>query len=172
MKMEFDMIDLGKMKYFLGIEVVQSNAGIFICQIRYAREILARLNMTESNYVRNPIVPGTILSREEERTPVDATKFKQVIGSLMYLIVTQPDLMYGVSLISRYMANPKESHWVAVKRILRYLKWTIEYGIFYQQEGKTGLTAYSDNNYAGDLDDRRSTYGSVFLIGTRAVSWA
>jgi len=172
MKMEFDMTDLGKMKYFLGIEVVQSNAGIFICQRRYAREILARFNMTENNSVRNPIVPGTILSRDEEGTPVDAIKFKQVIGSLMYLTVTRPDLMYGVSLISRYMANPKESHWAAAKRILRYLKGTIEYGIFYQQGGKTGLIAYSDSNYAGDLDDRRSTSGSVFLIGTGAVSWA
>nr|KYP35034.1 Retrovirus-related Pol polyprotein from transposon TNT 1-94 [Cajanus cajan] len=171
MKLEFNMTDLGKMRYFLGVEVVQSNVGIFICQRRYAREILGRFNMTESNSVQNPIVPGTTLSRNEEGASVNATKFKQEIGSLMYLTVTRPNLMYGVSLISRYMANPKESHWAAAKRILRYLKGTIEYGIFYQQGRKAGLTAYSDNNYAGDLDDRRSTYGSVFLIGTGAVSW-
>ncbi|XP_022631941.1 uncharacterized protein LOC111240687 isoform X2 [Vigna radiata var. radiata] len=140
-------------RYFLGIEVIQSKVGIFICQRRYAREILARFNMTKSNPVRNPIVPRTTLSRDEEGVPIDATKFKQAISSLMYLTVTRPDLMYGVSLISRYMANPKESHWAAIKRILRYLKSTIEYGIFYQQSGRTGLVAYSDSNYAGDLDD-------------------
>jgi len=70
------------------------------------------------------------------------------------------------------MANPKESHWAVTKRILRYLKGTIEYGIFYQQGRKAGLIAYSDINYAGDLDDRRNTSGLIFLIGTRAVSWA
>jgi len=127
--------------------------------------------MTKSNSVSNPIVPGTILSKDEEGTPVDV-KFKQAIGSLMYLTVTRPYLMYGVSLISRYMANPNESHWATVKRILRYLKGTIKYDIFYQQGRKTGLTAYNNNNYVGDLDERRSTSGSVFLIETRVVSRA
>nr|KYP56954.1 Retrovirus-related Pol polyprotein from transposon TNT 1-94 [Cajanus cajan] len=171
MKAEFDMTDLGHMRHFLGIEVIQSNTGIFICQRQYAHDVLARFNMTESNSVRNPIVPGTILSKDIEGSAVDATKFKQVVGSLMYLTVTRPDLMFRVSLISRYMANPKESHWAAAKRLLRYLKGTLEYGIFYQEKTKTGLMAYSDNNYAGDLDDRRSTYGAVLLIGNGAVSW-
>jgi len=134
MQLEFNMTDLGRMSYFLGIEVIQSDVGIFICQRRYAREMLARFNMTECNPIRNPIVPGTALSKDDEETSVDATKFKQVVGSLMYLTVTRPDLMFGVSLISRYMATPKASHWVAAKRILRYVKGTIEHGILYQRE--------------------------------------
>ena len=121
MQLEFDMTDLGRMRYFLGIEVIQSVVRIFICQRRCAREMLARFNMTECNSVRNPIVPGTILFKDDEGTSVDATKFKQVVGSLMYLTVTRPDLMFGVSLISRYMATPKASHWAATKRILRYV---------------------------------------------------
>ena len=165
------MTDLGKMRYFLGIEVIQSNTRIFICQKQYAHDVLARFNMTESNSVRNPIVPGTILSKDIEGVAVDATKFKQVVGCLMYLTVTRPNLMFGVSLISRFMENPKESHWASAKRLLRYLKGTLEYGLFYQKETKTGLVAYSDRNYAGDLDDRRSTSGAVFLIGSAAVSW-
>ncbi|XP_052728602.1 secreted RxLR effector protein 161-like [Vigna angularis] len=128
--------------------------------------------MADSNPVRNPIVPGTMLSKDDNGVAVDATKFRQVIGSLMYLTVTRPDLMFGINLISRFMANPKESHWAATKRLLRYLKGTTEYGLFYKKEGKTGLIAYSDSDYAGDLDDRRSTSGSVFIIGSAAVSWA
>ncbi|XP_014506440.1 uncharacterized protein LOC106766206 [Vigna radiata var. radiata] len=113
-----------------------------------------------------------MLSKDDEGTPIDATKFKQVIGCLMYLIATRPDLLFGTSLISRYMANPKESHWFAIKRLLRYLKGTIEYGIFYKKGRKIDFTAYSDSNYAGDSDDRRSTSGAVFMIGTTVVSWA
>ena len=172
MQLEFDMTDLGKMRHFLGIEVIQNEVGIFICQKQYAREILLRFNMLESNSVRNPMVPGTILSKDDVGAPVDVTKFKQAVGSLMYLTATRPDLMYGVSLISRYMANPKESHWAAAKRIFRYLKGTIDHGLFYQKGKKIDFTAYSDSNYAGDLDDRRSTSGSVFMMGTTAVSWA
>jgi len=136
MQLEFDMTDLGKMRHFLGIEVIQNEVGIFICQRQYAREILLRFNMLESNSIRNPMVPGTILSKDDVGAPVDVTKFKQVVGSLMYLTATRPDLMYGVNLISRYMANPKESHWAAAKRIFRYLKGTIDHGLFYQKGKK------------------------------------
>jgi len=160
------------MRHFLGIEVIQNEACIFICQRRYALAILARFNMLDSNSVRNPMVPGTILSKDDAGIPVDITKFKQAVGSLMYLTVTRPDLMFGVNLISRYMANPKESHWAATKRLLRYLKGTIEHGLFYQKGRKMSFAAYSDSNYAGDLDDRRSTTGSVFMIRPAAVSWA
>ena len=80
--------------------------------------------------------------------------------------------MFGVSVISRYMANPKESHWAVIKRIFRYLKGTIEHGFFYQKGRKINFTTYNDSNYVGDPDDRRSTSGSVFMMGTAAISWA
>ncbi|KAJ9563755.1 hypothetical protein OSB04_008915 [Centaurea solstitialis] len=153
MKLEFDMSDLGKMRYFLGIEVVQSPGGIFVCQRRYANEVLARFEMGNSNPVLNPIVPGSKLSKDEEGTKVDATLFKKLVGSLMYLTATRPDLMYGVSLISRYMACPTESHWRAGKRILRYLRGTTDLGIFYKRSN-TKLLAYTDSDFAGDLDDQ------------------
>lgn len=174
MMMEFEMSDLGKMKHFLGVEVKQSVNGIFICQKRYAREVLARFGMEESNAVKNPIVSGTKLTKDENGEKVDATMFKQLVGSLMYLTVTRPDLMYGVCLISRFMTNPRMSHWLAAKRILRYLKGTIELGIFYRrsESSSTRLMAFTDSDYAGDLDDRRSTTGCVFLIGSGAISWA
>ncbi|XP_073016727.1 secreted RxLR effector protein 161-like [Primulina eburnea] len=98
---------------------------------------------------------------------------KQAVGSLMYLTATQPDLMYGVSLISRFMANPKSSHWLVAKKILRYLKGTTDFGILYKRGSRNaGLLSYTNINYAGDLDYRKSTSSFAFIMGSGAISWA
>lgn len=117
MRKEFDMSDLGKMKYFLGVEVMQSSKGIFISQKKYAKEVLERFGMERCNPMQNPIVPGSRLVKDEGGTSVDATTYKQMVGSLMYLTATRPDLAYVVSLISRFMERPTELHQQAVKRI-------------------------------------------------------
>lgn len=134
---EFDMSDLGKMGYFLGMEVIQNSKGIFMCQRRYVREVLARFGMSDSKPAGNPIVPGTRLSKDEKGTKIDSTMFKQVVGSLMYLTATRPDIMFGVSLISKYMSSPTEEHWCVANRILRYINDTIEMGILYKGESIT-----------------------------------
>nr|CAN69875.1 hypothetical protein VITISV_030610 [Vitis vinifera] len=131
MKLEFDMIDLGKMKYFLGVEVLQNPEGIYISQRKYAKEVLDRFRMEKSNSVKNPIVPGIKLMKDEEVAKVNATMYKQLVGSLMYLIATRLDLTYVVSLISRFMASPIELHLQAAKRVLRYLKCIVDLGVFY-----------------------------------------
>ena len=173
MMLEFDMSGLGRMKHFLGVEVEHCLDGIFICQKRYAQEVLARFGMVDSNAVKNPIVPGTKLSKDKGGVRIDETLFKQVVGSLMYLTVTRPDLMYGVSLISGFMSNPTMSHWLAKKRILRYLKGTTDLGIFYKKgESSLRIMAFTDSDYACDLDDRRSTSGFMFMLGSRVVSWS
>lgn len=172
MKLEFDMTDLGKMKYFLGVEIQQSSEGIHMCQRKYAQEVLDRFGMKNCNSVKNPIVPGTKLTKECGGADVDATLFKQMVGSLMYLTATRPDMMYVVCLISRYMAKPKEAHMLAAKRVLRYLKGTIEMGVFYKRGVKNELLAYTDSDYAGDIDDRRSTSGYAFLFSNGAVCWS
>jgi len=110
MMSEFDMTDLGRMKYFLGVEIMQNSNGIFVCQRKYAHEVLSHFGVENCNAIKNPIVPGTKLSKDDAGTKVDATMFEQVVGSFMYL-------MYGVSLISRFMSIPTESHWFAAKRI-------------------------------------------------------
>lgn len=153
------MTDLGKMRHFLGIEVVQNSRGIFICQQRYASEILERFGMSRSKAMTSPIVPGTKLSRSESGEPVDATQFKQIVGSLMYLTATRPDLMFAVSLLSRFMERPVEAHLLAAKRILRYIQGTLEYRICYKKGNETELVAYTDSDYGGDVDDRKSTSG-------------
>ncbi|RDX99788.1 hypothetical protein CR513_17110, partial [Mucuna pruriens] len=135
---------------------------------KYAREILSRFGMENCNAVKNSIASGTRLSKDDAGNKVDATMFKQVVGSLMYLTVTRPDLMYGVSLTSRFMSTPTESHWFAAKRY-----WgTTELGIYYKKGGNTNVVAYSDNDFAGDIDDQRSTSGFVFLLGSETVSWS
>ncbi|XP_057982378.1 uncharacterized mitochondrial protein AtMg00810-like [Malania oleifera] len=121
---EFEMSDLGMMHYFLGIEVVQSANGIFISQKKYVQDILDRFRMKDCNLVSTSTEFGLKLNKDHEGKKVDNTLYKQIVGSLMYLTVTRPDIMYSVSLISRYMENPTEMHLLASKRILHYLQGT------------------------------------------------
>ena len=172
MKHEFDMTDLGKMRYFLGLEVLQRSDGAFISQKKYALEVLQRFGMDKSNSVHNPIVPGFKLVKDEGGVKVDKTYYKQIMGSLIYLAATRPNMMFVVSLISRYMENPTKLHLQAAKRVLRYLKGITGFGIFYKKGGDDELVACSDSGYAGDLEDRKSTLGYVFLLSSGAVSWS
>lgn len=128
--------------------------------------------MDKCNPVHNPIVPGSKLSKDEDGIRVDGTFYKQIVGSLMYLTATRPDVMFVVSLLSRYMENPTELHLQAAKRVFRYLKGTLDFGVFYKKGGNKELIAYTDSDYAGDLEDRKSTSGYVFLMSSGAVSWS
>jgi hypothetical protein len=172
MMADFDMTDLGKMKYFLGIEVAQTATEFFIRQKKYAQEVLERFHMENCNPVGTPTEPGLKLSRDLDGKRVDSTYFKQIVGSLMYLTATRPDIMYAVCLISRYMEKPTELHLKAAKRVFRYLKGTADFGIFYKKNEGSILSGFTDNDYAGDLDDRQSTSGHVFMMGSGAISWA
>ena len=127
------MTDLGKMHYFLGIEVKQTTSGIFVGQKRYVEAMLQRFHMIDCNVVQNPIVLGTKLTKDTSGKKVDNTRLKQIVGSLMYLSNTHLNLMNVVSLISRFMESPTEAHLQTVKRVLRYLKGTTDYGLFYRK---------------------------------------
>nr|GEV86464.1 putative RNA-directed DNA polymerase [Tanacetum cinerariifolium] len=106
----FEMTDLGIMIYFLGIEVLQGQEGNFICQKRYAKEVLKRFGMSECKAVKTPIARGTKLNKDESGVAVSESYYKQIVGCLMYLTATRPDIMYAVSLVSRYMSKPTEMH--------------------------------------------------------------
>lgn len=172
MKETFDMNDLGKMRFFLGIEVVQFDKGIFIHQRKYALEILQKFNMENCNAVKNPMVPGQQLTRDEGGELADETEYKRLVGSLIYITATRPDVVFSVSLLSRYMSKPTQNHMAAAKRVLRYLQGTHDYGIMYMKGGKDCMNAYTDSDYAGDLMDRKSTSGYLFLLSSGAVAWA
>lgn len=139
---------------------------------KYAQEVLERFKMENCNPLHNPIVPGTKLTKDVTCEKVDSTFYKQIVGSLMYLTATRPDTMFVVSLISRFMESPTKMHLAAAKRVLRYLKGTISLGILYQKGGHTELRGYSDSDYAGDLDDRKSTSGYLFMLSSGAVCWS
>ena len=117
MMKEFEMTDLGLMKYFLGIEVKQSEKGIFICQNKYARDLLKKFRMDNCKTVPIPVATGTKLSKDDEGLDVNPTLFKILVGNLMYFTATRPNIMQGISFISRFMEIPKETHWSVVKRI-------------------------------------------------------
>lgn len=172
MQNEFDMTDLGKMRFFLGIEVMQLSDGIHVSQSKYALEILRRFEMEDCNAVCNPIVPGNKLDLDEGGERIDETLYKQVIGSLMYITTTRPDLQFVVSLMSRFMAKPTELHLQAAKRVLRYLKGTMDFGIWYKRGGPGEVLVYTDSDFTGDVDGRKSTSGYAFLLDGGAVAWS
>ena len=127
--------------------------------------------MMESNSVGSPIVPSFKIGRDQNGDFVDETYYKQLVGSLMCLIATRPDMMFVTCLISRYMAKPMEIHLQAAKRAFRYLKGTVNYGIHYKKGGDGELLAFTNSDYAGDMEDRKSTFGYVFLMSSSVVSW-
>ena len=128
MMKEFEMSDLGLMNYFQGIKVLQSDDGIFISQKKYAGDILERFKMKDCNPVNTPVECGTKLHKDIKGRKVDGTLYKQIVGSLMYLTATRPDIQYSVSRISRYMENQTDLHNLAAKRILRYLQENRDFG--------------------------------------------
>eukprot|EP00253_Pinus_taeda_P005599 PITA_05599 len=120
-----------------------------------------------------PTVMGLKLSREDSSKDFDPSLYKSIVGSLMYLTATRPDIMYAVSLISRFMERPKETHWQAAKRILRYVKGTKKFGILYNVFSEhSDLVGYTNSDWAGSVDDQKSTSGYVFHMGSGAISWA
>jgi hypothetical protein len=131
MQSEFEMTDLGIMKYFLGIEVHQSANGIFFCQQKYAADILKKFRMEGCNPAETPIPLGTKLIKNDEGSIVDSTLYKSLVGSLLYLIAARPDIMYVANLVSRFMESPKDSHWKMAKQILRYVVGTLNFGLWY-----------------------------------------
>jgi hypothetical protein len=174
MKEKFSMSDLGLLSYYLGIEVKQDARGITLCQSSYAVKILEAAGMKDCNSCETPMECRLKLRKLKGEDPVKPTEYRSIIGSLRYIINTRPDLAYAVGVVSRYMEAPGKEHWAAVKHILRYLKGTIRYGCKYDKgaELKPILVGYSDSDFAGDVEDRKSTTGIGYFLGSSLVTWA
>ena len=171
MKKEFEMTDLGLMKYFLGIEVSQTDDGIFICQTKYKKDVLKRFNMLNCNPTSTPVATGLKLRKEDKGTKVYPSFFKILVGNLMYMTATRPNIMYAVSLISRFMETPMDSHWLIRKMIFRYITGTRDYGILYSKSSDDFiLVGYTYSDFTGNIDDIKSTSGYIFHLGSGAIS--
>ncbi|KAL8117740.1 hypothetical protein AgCh_015573 [Apium graveolens] len=158
MTKSFDMIDLGKLTYYLGIEVVQRDGYICLKQAGYTKKILHKTGMFECNPTRIPMHPKEINNKDEGGKLVDSTNFKSIIGGLRYLIYTRPDLAYFVGVISRFMEKPTEMLLNAAKRVLRYVKGTMDFGLICTSDEENNVViGYLDSNLAGDVEDRKST---------------
>jgi hypothetical protein len=167
------MSDLGLLSYYLGIQVTQKEGVISLCQSSYTLKILEQTGMKGCNSCHVPMENRLKLSKNDKTPSVDKTKYRSITGSLRYLVNTRLDITYAVGIASGYMEDPKASHWTAVKQILRYLSGTVNYGCIYRKLNASvvKLTGYSDIDLVGDVDDRKSTSGSVFLMGTNLVTW-
>ncbi|WVZ80558.1 hypothetical protein U9M48_028026 [Paspalum notatum var. saurae] len=146
--------------------------GTFVHQAKYTRDILKKFNMDDSKPMTTPMSTNTARDADEDGEAVDQKEFRGMIGSLLYLTATRPDIQFVVCLCARYQASPRTSHRQAVKRIFRYLKFTPELGLWYSSGSSLSLRGFSDADHAGCRIDRKSTSGTCQLLGTSLVSWS
>ncbi|KAG2406196.1 Retrovirus-related Pol polyprotein from transposon RE1 Retro element 1 [Vigna angularis] len=167
----FQTKDLGRLKYFLGIEVAQSKEGVIISQRKYALDILEETGLTNCKPIDNPMDPNQKLMTDQGEPFSDPERYRRLVGKLIYLTITRPDLSYPVGVVSQFMQNPHVDHWNAVLRILRYIKGSPGQGLLYENKGNTRIKGYCDADWAGSPIDRRSTTGYCVLLGGNLVSW-
>ncbi|KAI3827321.1 hypothetical protein L1987_01394 [Smallanthus sonchifolius] len=171
MHSKFEMSSMGELNFFLGLQVKQVPNGIFISQSKYVKSILERFKMADCSAARTPMQVHHQLSPDKEGQDTDQYQYRAMIGSLMYLTASRPDIMFAVCLCARFQAAPKVSHLQAGKRILRYLKGAPKLGLWYQKNGNVNLYAYTDSDYGGCNLDKKSTSGGCQFLGGRLISW-
>jgi hypothetical protein len=171
-KATFQMSDLGLLSFYLGIEVHQDSSGISLRQTAYAKCIVELGGLTSYNPAHTPMEERLKLSHDSTTKEVDSKQYRRVVGSLRYLVHTRPDLAFTVGYVSRFMQRPMTEHQQAVKRILRYIKGTIDYGLHYSRcPGAEHFMRYNDSDLAGDIDTSKSTSGMLFFLGKCLISW-
>ena len=168
---QFEMKYLGPLNYFLGLEVSSSADGYYLTQAKYTSDLISRASITDSKIVDTPIEYNCRLNSHDGESLSDTTLYRQLIGSLIYLTVTRPDISYAVHVVSQFMAALRSPHYADVLKILRYLKGTIFDGLHFSSHSSLTLQAYSDADWAGDPTDRRSTTGYCFLLSDSLISW-
>ncbi|GJZ01693.1 putative ribonuclease H-like domain-containing protein, partial [Tanacetum coccineum] len=171
MKGRFQMSSMGELIFFLGLQVKQSQTGLFISQDKYVADMLKKFDLASVKTAITPMETKMALTKDEEGADVDVHLYRSMIGSLMYLTASRPDIMFAVCACSRFQVNPKVSHLIAVKRIFKYLKGKPNLGLWYPRESPFDLEAFSDSDYAGANLDRKSTTGGCQFLGRRLISW-
>ena len=169
---EFEISLLGELNLFLGLQISQLDDGIFISQSKYIKEMLNKFEMEYCKLASTPMIIGYKLSKDDESKEVDQRIYRSMIGSLLYVIVSRPDVMQAVGQVERFQATPKEAHVLEVKKIFKYLEGKIEFGIWYPKGNELTLVTYIDVDWAGNIDDIKSTSGVALYLGDCLVSWS
>jgi histone deacetylase 1/2 len=170
----FALKDLGDLHFFLGIEVKKTSDGLLLTQEKYAQDLLARVGMLKCTSTPTPLSSSEKLALHDG-TPLgseDSTHYRSIVGALQYLTLTRPDLAFSVNKICQFLHAPTTAHWTAAKRILRYVHGTLKVGLTFQKSSSTLLSGFSDADWAGCLDDRRSTGGFAIFFGPNLISWS
>ncbi|GJQ99338.1 putative ribonuclease H-like domain-containing protein [Tanacetum coccineum] len=171
MHKRFQMSSIGELTFFLGLQVKQKDDGIFISQDKYVVDILKKFDFATMKTTRTPMETNKALLKDEEATYVDVHLYRSIIGSLMYLTASRPDIMFAVCACARFQVTPKTSHLHVVKRIFRYLKGHPKLGLWYPSDSPFDLEAFSDSDYASASLDRKSTTEGCQFLGRRSISW-
>ncbi|GKC25186.1 putative ribonuclease H-like domain-containing protein [Tanacetum coccineum] len=171
MHKRFQMSSMGELTFFLGLQVKQQPDGIFISQDKYVADILKKFDFCSIKTATTPIVSNKPLVKDEDGVDVDVHVYRSMIGSLMYLTASRPDIMFAVCACARFQVTPKASHLNAVKRIFRYLKHQPKLGLWYPKDSPFELEAFLDSDYGGASLDRKSTTGGCQFLGRRLISW-
>ncbi|RVX14187.1 Retrovirus-related Pol polyprotein from transposon RE1 [Vitis vinifera] len=168
---EFSLKDLGSLHYFLGLEVKYLPNGLFVSQTKYIRDLLEHTKMMECTPINTPMALKFIITSFDEQ-PIDPTPYRQLVGSLQYLTFTRPDIVHAVNKACQHFQAPTKADLRAVKRILRYLKGTMEHGIRFFKQSSLHLTGFCDADWAGCTNTRRSTSGYCIFLGANCISWS
>jgi hypothetical protein len=149
MSKEFEMSMMGELHFFLRLQIKQAKEGTFVHQAKYTKDILKKFKMDDSKPLSTPMSTTTALDTDEDGEPMDQKEYRSMIGSVLYLTATRPDIQFSVCLCTRFRASPRTSHRQAVKRIFRYLRYTPELGLWYLASSSLSLLGFSDADFVG-----------------------
>ncbi|XP_017647727.1 uncharacterized mitochondrial protein AtMg00810-like [Gossypium arboreum] len=172
MQEKCEMPDLGEMTYFLGLEVNQAHNAIFINQKGFAIKILRRYSMENYKPMSTPIAQDEKRTSSEDVEKLDETSYRCLVGCSLYLTASRPDIMFVVSLLSRFMHCCNVDHYKVVKRVLRYMRGTLDHGVKFTRTEKVKLLGYSDSDWGGSSEDMKITLGYFFTLRSNVFYWS
>ncbi|XP_071724909.1 uncharacterized mitochondrial protein AtMg00810-like [Rutidosis leptorrhynchoides] len=167
----FSVKELGTLDFFLGVEAIQTQGGLFLSQYQYIHKILERTNMLHAKDFTTLISSMQSLQLIDDTPTTDATKFRKVVGALQYMALTRPNVSYAVNKLAQFMNAPKVAHWSAAIRVLRYLKHTIDHGLLLKRNQPLRISAFTNADWARNKDNCLSTSAYVVYVGGNHVSW-